>query len=146
MTAMHSPSANRKKRTLPGVLAVAVARLGEERLLALRIERGAAVAHAHVGQQLLHARRGGAGLEQRLRGRLLRGIGVAHLPHLVGGLAVLVEQPPADLHGGHDHHGERGELEDARGFHATAASDSRSAWAKRDRSALECASDRKQAS
>ena len=65
-------------------------------------------------------------------------------------VGVLVVEPPAHLHRGHHDQRERGELEDAGGFHrqsaATVASDSRSAWAKRARSAPPCASDRKQAS
>ena len=61
-------------------------------------------------------------------------------------LGVPVEDPPAHLHDGHHHQDERGQLKDARRFHSIAASASRSACAKRVRSALLCASDRKQAS
>ena len=66
-------------------------------------------------QKLLHARGGGAGIEQRLRGDHL----LARKPRCNArtfsmAQAMLVEEPPADLHRRHHHQRERGELKYAR--------------------------------
>ncbi len=135
-----------EERALPGVLVVAMTLLARQRLLDLRSERCASVAHHDRGKQLRDALRAHSRIEQRLRRGGLLTVGAAGRQHLLDGIGVLVVQPPADLHGGHHHQGERGELEDARRFHASSASVLLSACTKRASSALPCASDRKHAS
>ena len=140
------PEGEQEERAFPGVLIVAVALFGAQRLVDLRGERRVPAGDDDLRQQLVHALRAHSRIEERLRGGRLFGVGGASGTHFFDGVGVLVEEPPAHLHGGHHHQDEHGQLKDARRFHSIAASASRSACAKRVRSALVCASDRKQAS
>jgi len=145
---MQAPSASRKNAPSQAVgkLDDELPRLvGSARTLFYRVGGDDPQFDTRIAK-LLHALRAHSGIEQCLRGRRLLGIRAAHHAHFLHRLLALIEDPPADLHYRHRHQQQRSQLKDARRLHARAASASRSACAQRVRSALLCASDRKQVS
>ena len=115
---MQAASANRKK--LPSQAYWLARRFSS--VVSAWVSCGASAARpaltTDARQQLLHALRTRAGIEQRLCGGGLFGVGDARGAHFFDRVFVLIEQPPADLHGRDHHQHQRRDLEDARCFHA----------------------------
>ena len=126
-----------EEAALPGILVdTAVALLHKCRIDGAR-RRSTAVRDGHVGQKCLHALRGYARREQRLRRGDLAGVRGARIVQLLGAVVMLIVDPPANLDHRNDDQQECRHLENSGGLHgafAATRSDSRSASAKNLRS------------